>query len=142
VTQQQLKLISWNVNGIRALEKKGFAQWLQGCGADIMMLQETKASPEQLSAALCKPDGFHAEWCAAQKKGYSGVATFSRTSATTARGLNHQRFDSEGRVLISTFADFTLLKMVKLGERHYGVSMSSTARGLRPPCSGTGGCST
>lgn len=105
---QQLKLFSWNVNGIRALEKKGFSAWLQASGADIVMLQETKCSPEQLSAALCKPEGFHAEWCAAEKKGYSGVATFSRVPATTTRGLNNPRFDSEGRVLISTFPGFTV----------------------------------
>jgi exodeoxyribonuclease-3 len=111
VTQQQLKLFSWNVNGIRALEKKGFLNWLQGSGADIVMLQETKCSPEQLTASLCKPEGFHAEWCAAEKKGYSGVATFSRTSATVTRGLNNLRFDSEGRVLISVFPEFTLFNI-------------------------------
>jgi exodeoxyribonuclease-3 len=111
VTQNQLKLFSWNVNGIRALEKKGFSTWLQSCGADIVMLQETKCSPEQLSDALCKPEGFHAEWCAAEKKGYSGVATFSRTSATAARGLNQPRFDREGRVLISSFPQFTLFNI-------------------------------
>src|SRR5205809_262005 len=61
VTQKQLKLLSWNINGIRAAEKRGFSQWLQSCGADIVMLQETKASPEQLPDALCRPDGFHAE---------------------------------------------------------------------------------
>ena len=102
VTHRQLKLMSWNVNGIRALEKKGFSDWLQGAGADIVMLQETKCSPEQLSSSLCKPDGFHAEWCAAEKKGYSGVATFSRIPMTTSRGLGDPLFDHEGRVLITT----------------------------------------
>ncbi len=109
MTQKQLKLFSWNVNGIRALEKKGFSNWLQSCGADIVMLQETKCSQEQLSAALCKPEGFYAEWCAAEKKGYSGVATFSRMPATTVRGLGEPRYDREGRVLISTFPWFVLL---------------------------------
>jgi exodeoxyribonuclease-3 len=109
VTEKQLKLFSWNVNGIRALEKKGFLTWLQSCGADIVLLQETKCSPEQLSDALCKPEGFYAEWCAAEKKGYSGVATFSRVPATTTRGLGEARFDGEGRVLISTFPNFTLI---------------------------------
>jgi len=108
---QQLKLISWNVNGIRALEKKGFSDWLQSCGADIVMLQETKCNPEQLSEALCRPDGFYAEWCAAEKRGYSGVATFSRTEALAARGLSEARFDTEGRVLISTFPAFTLFNI-------------------------------
>ena len=111
MTQQQFKLISWNVNGIRALEKRGFLDWLQRCGADIVMLQETKCSPEQLSAALCQPEGFHAEWCAAEKKGYSGVATFSRIPMTTSRGLGDPRFDGEGRVLISSFPEFTLFNI-------------------------------
>jgi exodeoxyribonuclease III len=102
VTQKHLKLLSWNVNGIRALEKKGFSTWLQGAGADVVMLQETKCSPEQLTSSLCKPDGFHAEWCSAEKKGYSGVATFSRMPMTTSRGLGDPLFDSEGRVLITT----------------------------------------
>ena len=109
MTQTNLKLISWNVNGIRALEKKGFSNWLHSCGADIVMLQETKCSPEQLSDALCRPDGFFAEWCAAEKKGYSGVATLSRTPAVVSRGLGDPRFDREGRVLISTYPAFTLI---------------------------------
>jgi exodeoxyribonuclease-3 len=104
----RIRLFSWNVNGIRALEKKGFLSWLQGCGADIVMLQETKCSPEQLAPALCRPEGFYAEWCAAEKKGYSGVATFSRVPAAASRGLGEPRFDSEGRVLISVFPEFTL----------------------------------
>jgi exodeoxyribonuclease-3 len=109
VAQKQIKLLSWNVNGIRALEKKGFLSWLQSSGADIVMLQETKCSQEQLSAALCRPEGYHAEWCAAEKKGYSGVATLSREPATTTRGLGNPRFDGEGRVLISAFPEFTLI---------------------------------
>jgi exodeoxyribonuclease-3 len=75
------------------------------------MLQETKCSQEQLSDALCQPEGFYAEWCAAEKKGYSGVATFSREPATTARGLGEARFDAEGRVLISTFPQFVLFNI-------------------------------
>ena len=83
VAQKQLKLLSWNVNGIRALEKKGFSNWLWGCGADIVMLQETKCSQEQLSDVLRKPDGFHAEWCAAQKKGYSGTCCHTSSMPTS-----------------------------------------------------------
>ena len=111
MTNKSLKLFSWNVNGIRALEKKGFSSWLQSCGADVVMLQETKCHPEQLPAGLCQPEGFYAEWCAADKKGYSGVATFSRTPMLAARGLGEPRFDAEGRVLISTFPQFTLFNV-------------------------------
>src|SRR5215212_9143607 len=109
VTQKQLKLMSWNVNGIRALEKKGFSTWLHGAGADVVMLQETKCSPEQLTQSLCKPDGFYAEWCSAEKKGYSGVATFSRIPMTTSRGLSDPLCDNEGRVLITTIPISTAL---------------------------------
>src|SRR5215207_1798914 len=101
--------MSWNVNGIRALEKKGFSTWLQGAGADVVMLQETKCSPEQLTQSLCTPDGFHAEWCSAEKKGYSGVATFSRIPMATSRGLGDPLFDNEGRVLITKIPIATAL---------------------------------
>lgn len=106
-----IKLYSWNINGVRAAEKKGFLGWLGACGGDIVALQETKASPEQVSAALRRPDGFHAEWCAAEKKGYSGVATFSRVPALAERGIGDARFDGEGRVLISQFPWFTLFNV-------------------------------
>ena len=111
MAQKQLKLFSWNVNGVRACEKKGFSAWLRGSGADVVMLQETKCSPDQLPRALCKPEGFHAEWCWAEKKGYSGVATFSRMPMGVARGLGDLRFDGEGRVLISSFPEFKLFNI-------------------------------
>lgn len=101
-----LKLFSWNVNGIRAAEKKGFAQWLAGCGGDIVAIQETKAHPDQLSPLLRAPDGYQAAWAAAEKKGYSGVVTYSRHApARTLVGLGDQRFDTDGRTLISEFND-------------------------------------
>lgn len=111
MTATPIRLFSWNVNGVRACAKKGFLEWLADCGADIIMLQETKCSPEQLPAALCKPEGFHVEWCAAEKKGYSGVATFSRTAFSALRGTGDLRFDGEGRVLVSTFESFTLFNV-------------------------------
>ena len=107
MTQKQLKLFSWNVNGVRAAEKKGFLQWLAACGADVVALQETKASPDQLSAALREPPGYQCHWCAAERKGYSGVATYSRAAPlAVARGLDDARFDADGRVLVSTFPEF------------------------------------
>jgi exodeoxyribonuclease-3 len=75
------------------------------------MLQETKCSPEQLSGELCQPAGYHAEWCAAEKTGYSGVATFSRMPLVVTRGLGDPQFDREGRVLISAFPEFTLFNV-------------------------------
>jgi exodeoxyribonuclease-3 len=102
-------LYSWNVNGIRAAEKKGFLDWLGGTGADVIAIQETKARPEQLSDALLNPPGYYCNWCSAEKKGYSGVGTYSRgRPLRETTGLDDARFDHEGRVLISEFEPFVL----------------------------------
>jgi exodeoxyribonuclease III len=102
-----MTIFSWNVNGIRAVERKGFPEWLQQSGADIVALQETKAAPEQLSTQLRQPAAFYSAWCTAEKPGYSGVATFSRHQPERVqRGFGDNRFDKEGRVLIARFADF------------------------------------
>lgn len=110
-----LKLLSWNVNGIRAAEKKGFLDWLRESDADIVAVQETKASPEQLSAALLAPAGYTAHWVSAEKKGYSGVATYVKNDSLTAQnvitGLNDTRFDHEGRVLIHEFEPFVFFNI-------------------------------
>ncbi|MCC6643497.1 exodeoxyribonuclease III [Candidatus Peregrinibacteria bacterium] len=74
----ELLLYSWNVNGIRAQEKKGFINWLLNSGADIVGLQETKSHAEQLSEALLHPDGYKSYWKSGDRKGYSGVAIYSR----------------------------------------------------------------
>ncbi len=106
------KLISWNVNGIRAAEKKGFLDWLANCGADVVAVQETKAHPEQLSAALRNPPGYQAAWSAAERKGYSGVATFSRRAPQRViEGLGEARFDVEGRTLIHEFEPFVFFNI-------------------------------
>lgn len=108
MSQRHVQIVSWNVNGIRAAEKKGFVDWLLACNADVVGLQETKASSEQLSLALREPSGYHAEWCSAEKKGYSGVATYSRQAPlSVSRGLCDTRFDADGRVLITSFPEFT-----------------------------------
>ena len=110
--ERRMKIVSWNVNGIRAAEKKGFLDWLASSGADIVAVQETKAMPEQVSAALRNPPGYQVEWCAAERKGWSGVATFSRTPPTAvACGLDDPRFDSDGRVLITTYPELVLFNI-------------------------------
>jgi exodeoxyribonuclease-3 len=99
-----LKFISWNVNGIRAAEKKAFLEWLSLSDADLVAVQETKAHPDQLSSALLKPPGYLAAWNSAEKKGYSGTVTYSRQAPLKVlTGLNESRFDNEGRVLIHEF---------------------------------------
>ncbi len=108
----QLKLVSWNVNGIRAVEKKGFLDWLAQTNADIVGVQETKASPDQCSEALRNPPGYTVDWCTAEKKGYSGVATFSKLpSQKVFTGFNDTRFDAEGRILIHEFAPFVFFNI-------------------------------
>ncbi len=107
-----LTLISWNVNGLRAAEKKGFVDWLAGTGADVVAVQETKAQPDQLSAALREPPGYTAAWCSAEKKGYSGVGTYTKSPpAAVKTGLADARFDHEGRVLISEFEAFVFFNI-------------------------------
>lgn len=103
------RIISWNVNGIRAAERKGLLSWLAGCAADIVALQEVKAAPEQLPEQLREPDGYHAHWLPAERPGYSGVATLSSTHPLEVRyGIGDPRFDQEGRVLITHFPAFVL----------------------------------
>src|SRR5690606_19692828 len=96
---------------IRACEKRGFLNWLQSTNADIVMLQETKATPEQVSDALRNPPGYTSAWSIPEKKGYSGVATYSREPGSVIRGFGEERFDREGRVLISTFPQLTVFNI-------------------------------
>lgn len=104
-----MKLISWNVNGIRAAEKKGFRDWFENCDADIICVQETKAKVEQVSEALKTGYGYHAYWHSAERPGYSGVATFCRDEPLyVQQGLGIDRFDREGRVLITEHEQFLL----------------------------------
>ena len=106
-------LISWNVNGIRAVEKKGFVEWVEGCGADILCLQETKAHKEQLSDKLLDIDSYNSYWSSGERKGYSGVATYSKTipdKYETGFG-GDEKFDREGRILATFFGDIVLLNI-------------------------------
>ena len=104
-----MKLYSWNVNGIRAAEKKGFLNWLDEVQPDILCLQETKAKIDQLGSSLIEDHGYHTFWHSAIKPGYSGVATFSKEKPHFVQeGLGIERFDSEGRVLLTEHDDFLL----------------------------------
>lgn len=105
-----MKLLSWNVNGIRAVAKKGFLKYLSSQNPDILCLQETKAQPEQLDAGLLKPEGYTSYWHYPDaKKGYSGVAIFSREQPLEINNsIGIKEFDSEGRLLIAKYPQFTL----------------------------------
>lgn len=103
------RYLSWNVNGIRAVEKKGFIELVQKLNPDVLGLQETKAQPEQLSDALKNIPGYKSYWFSAEKKGYSGVAFYSKTEPLSViYGIGIEEFDSEGRVLTLEFKDHYL----------------------------------
>ncbi len=105
-----MRLISWNVNGIRAAQRKGLLAWFAAESPDLLCLQETKAHPEQLDGALRGVAGYHAYWSSAQtRKGYSGVAAYTRAeprSVSSAFGV--EEFDIEGRILVLDMGDFLL----------------------------------
>lgn len=96
------KLYSWNVNGIRASAKAGFFNWLKTSNADIVFLQETRALPEQLTEEQLEPIGYKSFWHPAEKKGYSGVAIYTRlpiSKKDVITGIGQHEFDSEGRFI-------------------------------------------
>lgn len=108
-----MKIISWNVNGIRAVMKKGFMDFFTTQDADIFCLQETKIHDGDIPSDLQQLgalQGFKGYWYGAEKKGYSGVATFTKiTPLSVKKGIGDKRFDDEGRVLTLEFNDFYLI---------------------------------
>lgn len=103
-------LMSWNVNGIRAVQKKGFLTWLDQTRPDILGLQETKASPDQLDDALRNPPGYHTYWASAERKGYSGVGLMTRVQPRSVQtGLGIPDYDIEGRTIVAEYDDFTFI---------------------------------
>lgn len=106
-----ITLLSWNVNGIRAVHKKGFLPWLSDAIPDILCLQETRAEESQLPTELAQPDGYHTFWNASKrKKGYSGTALLTKEAPLTVQfGLGLDEFDQEGRTIIARYSRFTLL---------------------------------
>ena len=104
------RIISYNVNGIRAAAKKGLIEFIQEGQFDIVCLQETKAMKEQFDVSLIEDLGYIHHWHSAEKKGYSGVATFSKTAPDQViEGCGIERYDREGRILRPDFGDWPLL---------------------------------
>ena len=109
-----LSLVSWNVNGIRAAERKGFLDWLNKGKYDIVCVQETKVSdPNILSAKMLNPDGYASYWsCAKEKKGYSGVAIFTKTKPNKIKtDFGQNILSREGRMIELEFDDFILINV-------------------------------
>lgn len=102
-----MKLISWNVNGLRACEQKGFSGIFRQLDADFFCLQETKMQEGQLDMTF---DGYESYWNSAEKKGYSGTAIFTRHQPfSVTRGIGIDEHDHEGRVITLEMADFFLV---------------------------------
>ncbi len=105
-----LRIISYNVNGIRSAINKGFIEWLKTDPTDIICLQETKAVKENVDHTALNDLGFECYWYSAQKKGYSGVAVFSKIKPDNVLyGNGHKVSDDEGRIIQLDFGDIRLI---------------------------------
>ncbi len=109
---KEIRILSWNVNGIRAAGRKGFLPWLHQESPDTLCLQETKAQSGQIPAEIEYPAGYHACWNFPERKGYSGVATLSKEEPIKVEnGFGITKFDMEGRVTIARYIHFTLVNV-------------------------------
>ena len=109
-----MRVVSWNLNGIRAAIRKGLDDWIEEIDADIWLLQEVRALPEQLPKDWELPTGHEVVWHPAEKKGYSGVASFSRIGMEViTRGIDTKLDpdDSEGRVLVTKCGSLTCINI-------------------------------
>lgn len=104
-----MKIFSWNVNGIRSVYQKGFLEWFTRTSPDILCLQETRANIEQFPPELLNLENFSLHYATALKKGYSGVATWSREKTIDTFFLKKKTFDNEGRTLVQEFKNFYLI---------------------------------
>ncbi len=107
MAKKDLLLLSWNVNGIRAAQRKGFLDWLDKTQPDILGVQETKAHVEQLDDELLHPKGYEVFWSSANKKGYSGTAVFVKKSPLhSVTNFQEDWLDEEGRVVMLEYPEF------------------------------------
>jgi len=105
----KFRIASWNVNGLRAIAKKGFFDWKEKEKYDVVCLQETKIGAEQLTKELMERKGYTSYFSHAEKKGYSGVAIYTREKPKQVlHGFGESRFDCEGRTVIADYEDFLL----------------------------------
>lgn len=107
-----MRLLSWNVNGIRAVLKKGFLEWFLREQPDILCIQETKAQEEQIPDTIKEIEDYHTYFVSAERRGYSGVGLLTRQKPQCIRkGLGIKKFDKEGRVIIADYEKFSLLNI-------------------------------
>lgn len=106
------RIVSYNVNGIRAAIKKGFMDWLEACSPDILCIQETKANQDQVDADLLKNMAYHHYWFSAVKKGYSGVSIWTKEKPLHVEyGCGIEKYDIEGRVLRCDYKNFSVMSV-------------------------------
>ena len=107
-----MRIVSWNVNGIRAVANKGFAETVKAMDADIIGIQETKAQIEQLGPEITQLEGYKSWFYSAERKGYSGTALYSRIEPEDVTfGLGTDEFDHEGRTICADFGKFVLFNI-------------------------------
>jgi exodeoxyribonuclease-3 len=107
-----MRIVTLNANGIRSAARKGFFAWLESQDADVVCIQETKAQIDQLADAMFRPVGYHCYYFDAEKKGYSGVAVYSRTQPTDViTGFGSREFDAEGRYLEAQFKGLSVVSV-------------------------------
>ena len=112
MTKREIRILCWNVNGIRAVHKKGFLNWFNLESPDVLCLQEIKAQLGEIPSGIEYPEGYYTNWSVPQRKGYSGVATLSKDKPIqVTTSLNIEEFDVEGRVLITTYPFLTLFNV-------------------------------
>jgi exodeoxyribonuclease III len=112
---KKIRILSWNVNGIRAVYKKGFLNWFAEAKPDILCLQETKAHEEQLPEELKSFGAYKSYFCSGERKGYSGVAVYTREIPASINNwipnTKFEKFNTEGRILISEYPEFFLFNI-------------------------------
>ena len=107
-----MKIVSWNVNGIRASLKKGFREFVEGDQPEILCLQETKATPDQVDFGWAEEMGYQTFWNSATKTGYSGTSIWTKTPPEShSLGIGIQEHDDEGRVVTAEYSDFYLVNV-------------------------------
>ena len=103
-----MRVISWNVNGLRAVHKKGFLDWFSSEDPDILCLQETKAHEEQLPEEVRSVAGYRSFFSTPERKGYSGVGLYTKKAPDSVQFGFGDRFDAEGRTIIADYGEFVL----------------------------------
>lgn len=107
-----MRIVTYNVNGIRSAMSKGLLEWIEADKPDVLCLQEIKAHPEQVGLMEFEEFGYHHYWFPAQKKGYSGVAIFSKLKPLHVEyGCGNKLYDDEGRVLRVDFTDYSVMSV-------------------------------